>query len=218
MQCTGQNKTKIRQVIDTLIQRVYSLLVERGRTVGLQRRRERAGRLERPRDHGRLDGRRRSAAGGRLFVRVPGDLQRRADLMLDHVALDRGGGGAERGRLDRGHDHLLGHGAALEHGLAGRELGLAIVLVGYGELVAADARRPAKVLAAAAVGGRVSVVGCGGGGGGRRGLRRRRRVGRVRLDRSLRRRLRRRHRLDGERLDRSLRHGLLAVEYVRQRF
>lgn len=70
--------------------------------------------------------------------------------MFDHVdVLHRRGDRAERRRLDGGHDLSSGgggRGADLKHGLSSRELGLAVVLVGYGELVAAHAGRSADGL------------------------------------------------------------------------
>lgn len=125
---------------------MYSLLVERWRAAGLEGRRERAGRLERP-DDGRRPGHGR---GRRLLVggAVPEQgLERRAHVVPDVEGLHGGRGGAERGRLVDGDGMLIvGRGAAdLEHGLAGRELGLAVVLVGYGKFVPSDARSPAEL-------------------------------------------------------------------------
>lgn len=184
----------------------YSLLVERGRTVWFERWRKRAGSLERSGNDNSLDdGRRpRSRRHNSFFVSVPGDFQWRTDLMSDRVLLHRGSGRAERRRFNGGHDHLLGHGTALEHGLPGRELGFAVFLVGYGQFVPPDARRTAEQLfdddddaaavlfvVRAVVRRRWTVSGHG---------QRQQFGGKRRLD------------------PRSLRHGLLIVEYVRQRF
>jgi len=64
--------------------------------------------------------------------------------VFDYIALNRSNGRTERRRFYGGHDYLLlgqrDTTGTLEHRLPSRELGLAVVLIGYGEFVATDAR------------------------------------------------------------------------------